>query len=155
MKLNELKHLLESHSGKAFRLRLPDGDGVPVSFHITEVGHIRKKFIDCGGRIHENETCQLQAWVGPDEDHRLASGKLLGILGKAATVLPGDDLPVEIEYEDCALSQYPVIGAEIRDDAVILQLAAKHTDCLAKELCLPPAAPSASGGCGCGPSCCS
>jgi hypothetical protein len=152
MKLHELKQLLQRHPAKGFQLQLPNGDPVPVSFHITEVGHVRKKFIDCGGRMHETETCQLQAWVGNDEEHRLANSKLLGILDKAAAFLPGDQLPVEIEYEDTALSQHPIAGADIRGDAVVLRLEAKHTDCLAKEVCLPPE--KSGSGCGCAPSGC-
>ena len=151
MKLHELKQLLHAHPEKAFRFQLPTGSPVPVSFHITEVGHMRKKFMDCGGRMHETETCQLQAWVGSDEDHRIATGKLLGILRKAADFLPGDELPVEIEYEDEALTQYPIEGAEVGDEAVILRLTAKHTDCLAKEVCVPKE--PAEAGC-CAPGCC-
>jgi Family of unknown function (DUF6428) len=152
MKLQELKQLLQRHPNKGFRLQLPTGDPVPVSFHITEVGHVRKKFLDCGGRMHETETCQLQAWVGSDEEHRLANGKLLGILDKAAAFLPGDQLPVEIEYEDTALSQHPIAGADVRGDAVVLRLEAKHTDCLAKDVCLPPE--KSAVGCGCAPTGC-
>jgi len=152
MKLRELKQLLQQHPDKGFRLQLPTGNPVPVSFHITEVGHVRKKFIDCGGRMHETETCQLQAWVGSDEEHRLASRKLLGILDKAALFLPSDHLPVEIEYEDTALSQHPIAGAEVREGEVVLLLESKHTDCLAKDVCLPPE--KAETGCGCAPAGC-
>ena len=152
MKLHELKQLLQRHPDRLFQLQLPDGHPVPVSFHITEVGHVRKTFIDCGGQMHDTATCQLQAWVANDHDHRLANRKLLGILQKAAAFLPGDDLPVEIEYEHLALSQYSVASADVRDDAVVLRLESKHTDCLAKELCVP-AAPATSS-CGCAPGAC-
>ena len=153
MQLHELKDLLQSHPEKGFRLQLPGGSAVPVSFHITEVGHVRKKFIDCGGKMHESETCQLQAWVGSDEDHRIESRKLLGILARAAAFLPGDDLPVEIEYEDAALTQYAIAGAGISDDAVVLLLTPKHTDCLAKELC-GVQEPASAGCCTPGGGCC-
>ena len=152
MKLRELTELLQQHPDKGFHLQLPTGSPVPVSFHITEVGHVRKKFMDCGGRMHETETCQLQAWVGSDDDHRLANGKLLGVFRKAASFLPGDDLPVEIEYEDAALTQYPIAGADVGDNAVVLRLEAKHTDCLAKDVCLPKEPTEAGGGCALG--CC-
>ena len=138
---------------KDLRLQLPTGDAVPVSFHITEAGHVRKKFIDCGGKMHESESCQLQAWVGSDEDHRIGNGKLLGILTKAAAFLPSDELPVEIEYEDTVISQYPIAGAEVQDDALVLQLTTKHTDCLAKELCGVPASKEEEAGC-CAPTGC-
>ena len=152
MKLIELKQLLNTHPDHAFQLRLPDGSPVPVSFHITEVAHVRKKFIDCGGRMHEDETCQIQAWVGNDDEHRIANRKLVGILKKAEAFLPGDHLPVEVEYEQTTLSQYPVAEAEVGDGVVVLHLRPKHTDCLAKEVCIPET--PASAGCGCTPGAC-
>jgi hypothetical protein len=38
MNLHDFKALLEANREKAFRLQLPGGSSVPVSFHITEVG---------------------------------------------------------------------------------------------------------------------
>jgi hypothetical protein len=156
LKLSAFKALLREHPAKAFRLVLPGGDAVPVSFHITEVAHVRKRFIDCGGTLRTADTCQLQAWVGPDADHRLQAGKMARVLDLAGKVLPeGQDLDVEVEYEDKTVSQYPVAGYAVTDAAVVLRLASKHTDCLAKESCLPPArslpvtavAPAAAAGC--------
>jgi hypothetical protein len=50
-------------------------------------------------------------------------------------------LPVEIEYEDGVISQFPVTS--VGDGAAVtVHLGTKHTDCLAKEVCLPSAAPS-------------
>jgi hypothetical protein len=150
MTVSELSSLLVQHREKPFRLLLPRGSAVPVSFHITEVGHVVKKFLDCGGRVHRQEACLLQAWVGEDGDHRLAAGKLLGIIGKARfSVLPAnaDALPVEIEYEDGMLSQYGLTDSSVEDGAVVLHLAEKHTDCLAKDVCLAPA-PGAAACCG-------
>ena len=49
MKLHELKSILESQPDKFPRFILPDGDQVPAHFHLTEVGHVAKNFIDCGG----------------------------------------------------------------------------------------------------------
>lgn len=158
MKLREFKTLLELNREKAFRLQLPDKTSVPISFHITEVALVEKTFIDCGGTLRETKTCQLQAWVGPDADHRIASGKMADILGLAAKFLQDEDLPVEIEYEAATFSQYPVASAQVSDDAVTLQLTTKHTACLAPELCLMPAASSSSSiplaACGCGPAGC-
>ena len=161
MKLNEFKTLLEANREKEFRLQLPDASAVPISFHITEVALIHKSFIDCGGTFRETRTCQLQAWVGPDENHRIASGKMADILGLAAKYLPDKDVPLEIEYEDATISQYPVADALVSDEAVTLQLTTKHTACLAPELCLAPASsqstslPMATNACGCGPfGCC-
>jgi hypothetical protein len=154
MTLNEFKTLLEANREKEFRLQLPDQSAVPISFHVTEVAHVQKKFIDCGGTMREQQTCQLQAWVGPDEDHRIASGKMADILNKASSFLPSDDLPLEIEYEDVNISQHPVADAIVSDDAVTLQLTTKHTACLAPELCIPAGLSIPLSSCGCGPTGC-
>ena len=156
MKLSAFKALLGAHREKQFRLILPNESAVPVCFHITEVAYVQKRFIDCGGRLHTTHTCQLQAWVWTDTDHRLMAGKMADVLNIANKVLPeGQDLDIEIEYEDVILSQYPVTGYTVTQDAVTLTLGYKHTDCLAKDVCLP-SLPSANGnmdeGC-CGPSC--
>ena len=141
MKLSVFRELLQAHTGEPFRLVLPNQKTVPVCFHITEVAHVQKRFIDCGGTFRETETCQLQAWVWEDDDHRLLAGKMAGVLDLATTrgVLPaGRDLDIEIEYEDATLSQYTVADYTASPDGVAFRLAAKHTDCLAKELCCPP-----------------
>ncbi|HSP44111.1 MAG TPA: DUF6428 family protein, partial [Luteolibacter sp.] len=106
MTLAKLKSLLASHPEHHFRLRLPDGAPVPVSFHITEVGRVHKEFLDCGGTRRERTTCQLQVWVGEDYDHRIETRKMAGILDKGRALLPDDTVPVEIEYEDRVISQY-------------------------------------------------
>src|SRR5690606_13423763 len=106
-------------------------------FHITEVGHVTKRFVDCGGTLRSTESVQLQTWVSPnDPDHRLTAAKLTSILEIAAkSVLPSRDLDVEIEYEDCVVSQFGVSLAEQGDGVIRFHLADKHTDCLAKETC--------------------
>ncbi len=144
MKLNELRDLLDNNRDKQFLLQLPDQNHVPVSFHITEVGQVDKKFIDCGGKIHFCQTCQIQAWVGEDSDHRLNAGKLADILRIARKVVTNDQLELEVEYEDKLISQYTVSESVVTIDAVILQLASKHTDCLAKEICNLPTASGSS-----------
>lgn len=158
MLLKELKSLLTEYSDKHFRIRLPEGNAIPLSFHVTEVGHVRKTFLDCGGTKRETETCQLQIWVGEDYDHRIETGKMAAILEKGKMVLPDDSVPVEIEYEDQVISQYTIKDHEMTDDAVILQLAHKHTECLAPELCGLPAItrlPALGGKSSCcGPNCC-
>lgn len=159
MKLTHFIELLQTHPDKPFRLVLPGLTNVPVSFHITEVGHIRKTFIDCGGKVHTSEACQLQAWLGTDTHHRLLAGKMAGVLRQASAngVLPaGADLDIEIEYEDTVISQYPVASHTLTENAVVLNLAAKHTDCLAKASCLPaiPVALGTAAEACCGPDCC-
>ncbi len=160
MNLKELKSLLSSHSERYFRISLPDGANVPVSFHVTEVGRVRKTFLDCGGKLRETVSCQLQVWVGEDYDHRIETGKMAAILNKAAVYLPDGSVPVEVEYEDQVISQYTISGFDLSEEAVVLKLAHKHTECLAPELCGLPALPvrgkakAVSDGAGCGPAGC-
>jgi hypothetical protein len=162
MTLSQFKTLLQNNRDKGFRLVLPDQNAVPISFHITEVAFVQKTFIDCGGTMRDTRTCQLQAWVGPDEDHRIAAGKMADVLGRAASFLPSDDLELEIEYESGQISQYPVAGAQVSDEFVTLHLTTKHTACLAPEKCIVPAPKAGSialemapvNACGCGPSGC-
>ena len=158
MNLTELKFLLSQHADRHFRIRLPDGNSVPLSFHVTEVGRLDKRFLDCGGTLRSSTTCQLQIWVGEDYDHRIETQKMAAILDKAKSILPDDGIPVEFEYETGVISQYTVAGHEIADDAVVLQLAHKHTECLAPELCGLPALnrlPALSGkASNCGPTGC-
>jgi hypothetical protein len=146
MKLSELKTALRSHPEKNLLFILPDGDPIPADFHVTEVGHVAKNFVDCGGTVRATSACVLQTWVARnDKEHRLTSGKLASILDLAARVLPGADLEVEVEYEGCAISQYPVLAVAPGAAEITFTLGSKHTDCLAREACgLEP--------CGCGPS---
>jgi len=140
MKLSQFTDLLQANPEKPFHLVLPGQTTVPVSYHITEVGHVTKRFIDCGGKLHTTQSCQLQAWVSTDSDHRFLAGKMASVLNmsKAKGVLPdGEDLDVEIEYEDTTISQYTIADYALTDSAIVLSLGSKHTDCLAKESCLP------------------
>jgi urease gamma subunit len=136
MELRELKSLLRAHPTSQPRLVLPGGDQVPAHFHITEVGHVAKRFIDCGGKLHDTtETCLLQTYVADDVDHRLDGETFAKILDLGQQVLPHDAVDVEVEYEDCDVSQYPIATAEVDGETILLKLSSKHTDCLAKEQC--------------------
>lgn len=136
MKLNELKSVLRAHPGAQPRLILPDGDPIPAHFHITEVGHVAKRFIDCGGTVHETtETCLLQTYVADDVDHRLNAAAFAKILELGKQVLPHEDLNVEVEYDCCVVAQYPIVSANTSGEYIDIQLGEKHTDCLAKERC--------------------
>jgi len=81
----------------------------------------------------------LQAWVADDTDHRLPAGKLADIIDLAAPLFQGDDLDVELEYEDGLISQFPVESLAVDAESVVVFLSTKHTDCLAKDICLAPA----------------
>jgi Family of unknown function (DUF6428) len=135
MKLRELKSLLRAHPAALPRFILPDGEQIPAHFHLTEVGYVAKKFVDCGGTFRDREACVLQTYVAGDFDHRLKAKRFAEILDFARSILPGEDLEVEMEWDCCVVSQYPIAAVQAVDDRIEFQLAAKHTDCLAKQKC--------------------
>jgi hypothetical protein len=156
MKTTELRQVLEAHPGLTVSLILPGGDLAPAHFHVTEVGHVVKRFVDCGGTFRVAECCLLQIHVGSprDDGHRLTAGKLARIFHLAQPLLASADLPLEVEYEDAVTAQYPLTAAVVAGDTLNMQLGWKHTDCLAKDQCGQEAgsgtdAEPAASGCGC------
>jgi hypothetical protein len=135
MQLSALKSLLRAHPEAFPRFILPNGEPIPPHFHLTEVGHVRKKLVDCGGRFREREVCVLQTHLGLDVDHRLRANRFANILDLAEPILPGEDLEVEVEWDCCVISQYPISATRVSPDEIEFQLAAKHTACLAKKEC--------------------
>lgn len=135
MKLSELKSLLRAYPDALPRFILPGGDHIPAHFHLTEVGHVTKKFVDCGGTFRSREVCVLQTYVGEDFEHRLPAKRFADILELGRAILPDDDLEVEVEWDCCVISQYPIESVRTLGHRLELQLAGKHTDCLAKQKC--------------------
>src|SRR5262245_20532648 len=148
MNITEFRRHLQAAPTHELCFVLPDGGRIPVHAHITEVGRTDRRFLDCGGTLRQTSNCTLQAWVADDTDHRLTPESLASIISKAAAILETDALDVEIEYEDGLISQFPVIVAETAGRRLIFHLGAKHTDCLAKDVCLPANASSESSCCG-------
>jgi len=137
MNLREFKTNLRAHPDASVVIALPNGGTVPRHFHVTEVGHVAKQFVDCGGKFRASETCVLQTWTrtAKDDGHRLTAGKLGHILGLAQRILPSDHLPVEVEYEDGVVSQFPIASLTVTGAELTVHLGLKHTDCLARERC--------------------
>jgi hypothetical protein len=136
MTITELKDVLSANEKKTMRFLLPNGQSIPADFHITEVGHVQKNFIDCGGAVRSQSACVLQAWVAAnDKGHRLEAGKLGAILKLADKLLSRGDLDVEVEYEAPVISQFPIIDCRVAGGEIVFKLSPKHTDCLAKESC--------------------
>jgi hypothetical protein len=151
MKTSTFKTHLEAHPDAGLVFLLPDGSAIPAHAHITEVGRVEKRFIDCGGTLRSWVTTNLQTWVDEDVDHRFSPAKLARILDLAAPLFDREDPEVEIEHERGVLSQYPVEDVKTEGGRLVFQLAAKHADCLAKDVCIPAAAEveSCCGGTGC------
>lgn len=121
MELIQLLDILKNHPDRSMRIVLPTGTSIPAHFHVTEVGHIQKRFVDCGGTLRSSASCLLQIWVANDLDHRLDSTKLSKIIEKGLGLFDNQHISVEIEYEQGVLSQYPLQsisnGRGVRSDA--------------------------------------
>jgi len=135
MTISEFLALLRTNPGMTMHFMLPDNSFIPAHYHITEVGRVHKDFIDCGGTVRSLTSCVLQVWVADDLDHRLETTKLAKIIEIAQPLLKLDELPMEVEYEDGMVSQYPIGGAEVTPSGILFYLGTKHTACLAPEKC--------------------
>lgn len=132
MKLSEIKSKLPSLGELVFKL--PNGSSVPAHFHVTEIGQINKRFIDCGGKLRNENAISFQLWEDGDFDHRLGANKLLHIIELSEKVLGLEDLEVEVEYQSDTIGKY---GLEFYNNE--FNLTSKMTTCLAKESCgIPP-----------------
>ena len=158
MTTDQFLDLLRAHPDHGVSFVLPDGSEVPPHFHITEVGHSAKSFIDCGGKRHTTASCLLQIWIADDTDHRLKASKLLNIFDRADGLLPTTALTVEIEHEAPVLTQLPLTHCDLGTDSLVFHTEFKHADCLAKDICLPdfsiPALPGQKSTCAPGTGCC-
>jgi hypothetical protein len=135
MKIKDLSEILKNNAEAEMHIMLPSGEFVPSHFHVTEVGEIRKSFIDCGGTIRSQNICSLQVWTAKDVDHRLLSGKLVKIIDIANAAFEIEDLDVVIEYGPDVAAQYYLSNVEQTPKGPLLVLAGKQTDCLAPDKC--------------------
>ncbi len=135
MTLSTLLKSLRAHADAAVGLQLSDRSTVPAHFHITEVGRVRKQFIDCGGTVRSLDRCVLQVWVADDLAHRVQAGKLAKIIGLARPILGEEDLELEVEYDLGVITQLPVTAIHSTAADIVLTLGTKHTACLAPDRC--------------------
>ncbi len=135
MTVKEFCAALAKHPGVKMHWMLPDQSFVPAHYHITEVGKVQKDFIDCGGTVRSATSSLRQVWGANDTDHRLETNTLASIMAVAEPLLATDELPLEVEYEDGVISQYPVAGMEVTPSGLLFSLGTKHTACLAPEKC--------------------
>lgn len=128
MKISTLKQILPTLS--AVNFKLPDGVYLPAHFHVTEVGLVKKHYIDCGGTERHETVAGFQLWVADDYDHRLAPQKFLRILELSGKILGSDDLPIEVEYQQQTIGKF---GLDF--DGSDFLLVPKQTACLAEDAC--------------------
>ena len=112
------------------RFQLPNGQFVPDHFHITEVGNIKRSYIDCGGKQREENKINLQLWVASDTDHRLKPNDILKILQLAEKQLGYSNLELEVEYQQSTVGRY-----KLAFDGAVFQLINTQTACLAPDQC--------------------
>ncbi|WKK60123.1 DUF6428 family protein [Sphingobacterium sp. BN32] len=135
MKLSEIKEILPTLENVVFQLE--DGTFVPEHFHVTEVGVILKRFIDCGGTIREERVVNFQLWDANDFEHRLKPGKLLKIIELSESKLGIEDAEVEVEYQGKTIGKY-----DLNFEGNRFLLLNKQTTCLAEDACgIPPEKP--------------
>ncbi|KRP28260.1 MAG: hypothetical protein ABS28_09895 [Cryomorphaceae bacterium BACL22 MAG-120619-bin32] len=132
MKLSQVKAILKDV--KTISFQLPDNSLVPSHFHVTEVGEITKRFIDCGGTVRKETVVNFQLWNANDYDHRLHPEKLLKIIELSEKTLAIDDNEIEVEYQGTTIQKF---GLDFDGNQFLLTT--KQTDCLAKDACGIPA----------------
>lgn len=132
MKLSDFKKQLSTISDINFVMQ--NGTVVPKHFHVTEVGQVTKKFIDCGGTIRNEKVVNFQLWEANDFDHRLAPQKLNEIIALSEKILGIEDAEIEVEYQSETIGKY---GVEFNGKDFVLTTT--QTNCLAQDKCgIPP-----------------
>lgn len=131
MKLSEIKNHLKNLTEIAFKL--PNGDLVPEHFHVSEIGHINKTFIDCGGTVRTDNVINFQLWNANDYNHRLHPEKLVSIIELSEQTLGLNDYEIEVEYQGESINKY---GLEFDGNHFVLTNT--HTGCLAPSQCETP-----------------
>ncbi|MBA5245677.1 hypothetical protein H1R16_02595 [Marnyiella aurantia] len=131
MKLSEIKTILDTLPELHFVLE--NGEQVPDHFHVTEVGQISKKFIDCGGTIRDEKAVNFQLWYSTDNDHRLEAEKLKKIIALSEDKLGLEDAEIEVEYQQGTIGKF---GLNFNGREFVLT--ATSTACLAEDSCGVP-----------------
>jgi Family of unknown function (DUF6428) len=128
MKLSQIKRIL--NTVETVHFILPNGTSVPENFHITEVGLVTKKFIDCGGTVRDEVVVNFQLWNANDFEHRLRPQKLLNIISLSEKIIGIGDYEIEVEYQDVTIGKY-----NLDFDGNDFLLLPKQTACLAQNHC--------------------
>jgi Family of unknown function (DUF6428) len=128
MTLEQIKEILPTLENVEFQLE--NGTFVPEHFHVTEVGQITKKFIDCGGVIREESVVNFQLWNADDYEHRLKPGKLFNIIKLSEEKLGIENNEIEVEYQSDTIGKY-----DLEFNGKVFVLKSKTTACLAQDAC--------------------
>ncbi|MCQ4035216.1 DUF6428 family protein [Kaistella montana] len=131
MKLSEIKNILTHLQELHFVLE--NGEQVPDHFHVTEIGQINKRFIDCGGVTRDEIAINFQLWFSTDNDHRLEVDKLRKIIALSEEKLGLEDAEIEVEYQQSTIGKF---GLDFNGKELVLTT--KTTTCLAQDACVIP-----------------
>lgn len=131
MLLSEFKTHLSTIDQLTFVL--PDGPLVPAHFHLTEIGEIDKRFMDCGGTVRTERAICLQLWSSVDVWHRLDGQKALRIVDMSIDALLLGDHPVEVEYQGTTIQKFHLAFRQ-----GVFHLVPMQTACLAADACGVP-----------------
>ena len=129
MKLSEFKRIISLIPKINFMVE--NKGKVPQHFHITEIGIVSRKIIDCGGEIREEKNINFQLWYSDDFQHRLSTQKVNDIISLSEKKLLIDDLEIELEYQESTIGRYSL---DFDGESFILK--SKKTACLAEDKCL-------------------
>ncbi len=142
MNFENVKNILANNPNKLIIFTLPNGETVPASFHITDLGVINKHLIDCGGQTRIEEQIHIQLWVGKDNDHRVTTDIANQILNKIQQIIGTIQNPkateVLVEYQlnwhDMPVfSLFAVSEIQVSDTELNICLSTIKTTCLAAE----------------------
>ena len=128
MKLSQIKRII--NTVETVNFQLPNGTFVPAHFHVTEVGLITKKFIDCGGTLRNEKVVNFQLWDANDFEHRLKPKRLLDIIQLSEKIFGIEDFEIEVEYQDTTIGKY-----DLEFNGENFELINKQTNCLAQDKC--------------------
>ncbi len=128
MTLSAVKNALAGLEKVEFRL--PNGEQVPSHFHVTEIGEVTRRFIDCGGTVRKQEAINVQLYMASDYDHRLSAEKFRSIIELSESRLALEDLEIEVAYPSDTIGKY---GLAFNGSHFLLT--PKQTDCLVKDSC--------------------
>lgn len=142
MNFENVKNILAENPSKSITFTLPNGEKVPASFHITDLGVVQKHLIDCGGQTRTEEQVHLQLWTGKDVDHRVTTDTANFILDQSQSVIDRIKDPksaeVLVEYQldwhDMPVfSLFTINDMQASEDQVSITLGTIQTTCLAAE----------------------
>ena len=110
---------------------MASGKKIPSHFHITEIGIIRKQYIDCGGNLRLENLINMQLWYSNDKNHKIEPAKILKIIERSDKLLKLQDEEIQIEYQQDTICKF---NLEFSGDCTF-KLIKTFTDCLDKESC--------------------